>query len=133
MPCQQARVAGNNRGDPVLATDTREGACGNGKSKEGPALAMDARCDDNRNGNVWWPPALGKVTSYGENTLARAVADSAKRFQEQGINKRRQGTRWSCNVMGVEVLGNGTTNQTRGAQQMAEAKAPGGGTARGRG
>ncbi len=38
---------GNGGGDPALVTDACEGTRGNGNSKGGPALAMEAHCDDN--------------------------------------------------------------------------------------
>ena len=113
-------AAGNGGGDPTLATDAHKGALSNGNSEGGPALATDVRRNNKGNGNVWWPPALGEVTLYGMDTSAEAAADNTKCCHEQGINKRRRGTRQSCNKTGVEVLGNATTNQTRGVGQKVE-------------
>ena len=70
MPWQGARAAGDGRGDPALATDARKDACGDGNSKGGPMLAMDTHRNDIGNGNFWQPPALGKVTLHGTDTLA---------------------------------------------------------------
>ncbi len=72
----------------MLVTDTREGARGDGNSERDPALAADARRDDNGSGNVWGPPALGKVTSYGTDMAAGAAADNNERCHKRGINKR---------------------------------------------
>ncbi len=79
---QQARAAGNGGGDPALATDARDGACGDGNSEGGPALATDARGNNTQNGDVRGPPALGKVTSYGTDTAAGAAANDAERCHE---------------------------------------------------
>ena len=72
----------------MLATDVRKGAPGDDNSKGGPALAMNARRNNNGNGNVQGPPALGKVTSYGPDTAAGAAEDDAEHCHEQGVNKR---------------------------------------------
>ena len=104
-----------------MARDVREGAHGDGNSKEGPTLVTDGRRKYNGNSNVWWPHALEKVTLYGTDMLVGAAADDAKRCHKQGINRRCRGTRQSCNVMGVEALGNATTNRTRGVQRKVEA------------
>ncbi len=79
----------------ALATGTRggqrrgsDGARGNGNRKGGPALATDACGDDTQNGDVRGPPAQGKVTLYGTDTVAGAAANDAERCHEQGTNKR---------------------------------------------
>ena len=50
----------------------------------------DARRNDNRSGYVWGPPALGKVTSYGMDTVVGVAADDTECCHERGINKRRR-------------------------------------------
>jgi hypothetical protein len=54
-----------------------EGAHDEGNGGEGPALATDARRDNNKNSNVQGDPApaLGKEMSYGTDKAARAAAD----------------------------------------------------------
>ncbi len=53
----------------------------NGNGGEGPALATNARRDDNKNSDVQGDPApapapaLGKEMSYGMDEMARAAAD----------------------------------------------------------
>ncbi len=56
-----------------------EGARGDGNGGEVPALAMDARRNDNNNSDVQGDPtpALGKEMSYGTDEAARAAADDA--------------------------------------------------------
>ena len=90
MPWRRARGAGNGRGDPTLATDTREGTRGNGNSKGGPALATKEHRDNNGNSDVWGPPALGKVMPYRMDMTVVVAADDAKCCHKQGINKRRR-------------------------------------------
>ncbi len=88
MPWRRARAAGNGGGDLALARDARDGARGDGNSEGGPALATDACGDDTQNGDVLGPPAQGKVTLYGTDTVGGAAANDAERCHEQGINKR---------------------------------------------
>ncbi len=68
-------------GGGALVTDANEGARSDGNGGEGPALATDARHDDNKNSNVQGDPApaptLGKEMSYGTDEAARAAADDA--------------------------------------------------------
>ena len=66
-------------GGGALVTSAKEGARGDGNGGEGPALATDARRDDNKNSDVQGEPApaLGKEMSYGTDEAARAAADDA--------------------------------------------------------
>ena len=68
-----------NGGGGALVTSAKEGARGDGNGGEGPALATDARRDDNKNSDVQGEPApaLGKEMSYGTDEAARAAADDA--------------------------------------------------------
>jgi hypothetical protein len=77
-------VRRRQRGGGALVTGANEGTRGNGNGREGPALATDARRDDNKNSNVQGDPApaLGKEMSYGMDVVARAGADNAYRFYE---------------------------------------------------
>ncbi len=67
-------------------TGANEGARGDGNGGEGPALATDARRDDNKNSDVQGDaapaPALGKEMLYGTDEAMRAVADDAYHFHE---------------------------------------------------
>ena len=67
-------------------TGANEVTRGNGNGGEGPALATDARRDDNKNSDVQGDPtpapALGKEMSYGTDEAARAAADDAYHFHE---------------------------------------------------
>jgi len=67
-----------------LVTGANKGARGDGNGGEGPALATDARRDDNKNSDVQGDPApaLGKEMLYGTDEAARAAADDAYRFHE---------------------------------------------------
>jgi hypothetical protein len=66
-------------GGGALVTGANEGAHGDGNGREGPALATDARHNDNKNSDVQGDPApaLGKEMTYGMKNAAREAADDA--------------------------------------------------------
>ena len=56
-------------------TGANEGAHSDGNGGEGPTLATDARCNDNKNSDVQGDPA--PALAYGTDNVARAAADDA--------------------------------------------------------
>ena len=57
-PWRRARAAQATVGGGALVTGTNEGAHGDGNGGEGPALATDARRNDNKNSDVQGDPTL---------------------------------------------------------------------------
>ena len=74
-PWRRARAAKATVGGGALVMGANEGAHDEGNGGEGPALATDARRDNNKNSNVQGDPA--PALAYGMDNVARAAADDA--------------------------------------------------------
>ena len=80
------------------------------------------RCNDNENSNVRGSlPLWGKRCCAGQKRQRERRQTTPTAVRSKGATRGGgQGTRQSCNEMGVEMLGNVTTNQTKKAQQKVE-------------
>ena len=113
-----ARGKGNGGGYPALAMDGREGACSDGDCEGDPMLAIDTRHVDNKNGMFGEAPLplWGRRRCTGQIRQQERRQTTSNAVTSKGATRGRgQGTGRSCDEMRVEALGNGTTNQMRGA------------------
>jgi hypothetical protein len=115
---------GNGGGDPALVTNVREGIRSDSKSKESPMLVMNERHNDNGNGNIGEASVPLWERRHRTRWIRRWERQQTAPNAVMSNGATRGGgrvTRQRCNKMGVEALGNATTNQTKGAQQKVEA------------